>query len=92
MVSSSSQAKEKKKTQREKKHRKEKKMQRREGVYLSFLIFAFGMKCSSCLLLSMFFSTNLSTFFKPCVSRLFEVLCYSSSGAFLSFGDGVSGK
>jgi len=33
--------------QKKKKHR-EKKMQRREGAYLSFLAFVFGMKHSSC--------------------------------------------
>jgi hypothetical protein len=48
MASSSSQAKKKKK-----KH-KEKKKQRREGAYLSSLTSTFGMKRSSCLLLSMF--------------------------------------
>jgi hypothetical protein len=36
-----------------KKH-KENKMQRREGAYVFSLISAFGMKCSSCLLLSTF--------------------------------------
>ncbi len=80
-------------------------MQRREGTYLSFLAFAFGMKRSSCHPLSRSFNVELSTFFKPCVSHLFEALCYSSLGALLfealcysslgallSSGDGVSGK
>jgi hypothetical protein len=38
------------------------------------------------------FNIELSTFFKPCVSRLLEVLCYSSLGALPSYGDGMSGK
>jgi hypothetical protein len=51
------------------------------------LVAAFGMKRSSCFLL-----VELSTFLKPCVSRLLEALCYSSLGALVSFGDGMSGK
>jgi hypothetical protein len=43
------------KKHKEKKTIERKKMQRREGAYLSSLAFAFGMKCSSCLLLSTFF-------------------------------------
>jgi hypothetical protein len=39
---------------KEKKTIKKKKMQRKEGTYLSSLAFAFGMKCSSCFLLSTF--------------------------------------
>jgi hypothetical protein len=46
--------KKERKTQRKKNHRKEEKMQMREGAYLSSLAFAFGMKCSSCFLLSTF--------------------------------------
>jgi hypothetical protein len=38
------------------------------------------------------FNVELSTFLKPIVLHLFEVLSYSSLGAFLSYGDGVSGK
>jgi hypothetical protein len=38
------------------------------------------------------FNIELSTFLKPCVSLLLEALCYSSSGALPSFGDGVNGK
>jgi hypothetical protein len=38
------------------------------------------------------FNVEVSTFLKPCVARLFEVLCYSDLGAFLSFGNGVNGK
>jgi hypothetical protein len=41
-------------SKKKKKHTK-KKMQRREGAYLSSFASAFGMKHSSCLLLSMFF-------------------------------------
>jgi hypothetical protein len=70
-------SKKKKKTQR-------KKMQRRERIYLSSLTSTFKMKWSSWLL--------LFTFLKPCVSCLLEALCYSSSGALPSIGDGVSGK
>jgi hypothetical protein len=52
---SSYQTKEKKKKHKEKKnHREKEKMQRREGVYLCSLAFAFGMKRSSCFLLSTF--------------------------------------
>jgi hypothetical protein len=54
MLSSSSQA--------EKNNIKKKKFQRREGVYLSSLASAFGMKNSPCV--------ELPTFFKPCVVKL----------------------
>jgi Na+/H+ antiporter NhaD/arsenite permease-like protein len=54
LASSSFQAKEKKEKHKEKKTIKKKKMQRREGTYLSYLVFAFGMKHSSCFLLSTF--------------------------------------
>jgi hypothetical protein len=59
-------------------------MQSKEGVYLSSFASTFGMKHSSYLF--------LSTFLKPCVSRLLKALCYSSSGALLSSGDGVTGN
>jgi hypothetical protein len=32
------------------------------------------------------FNVEFSTFLKPCVSRLLEALCYSSSGALSRFG------
>jgi hypothetical protein len=38
------------------------------------------------------FNVELSTFFKPCVSCLFEDLCYSSLGAFPTSRDGVNNK
>jgi hypothetical protein len=38
------------------------------------------------------FNIELFTFLKPCVSRLLEALCYSSSGAFPSSGDEMRGK
>jgi hypothetical protein len=38
------------------------------------------------------FNVQHSTFLKPCVSRLFEVLCYSSSGPLPSSWNGMSGK
>jgi hypothetical protein len=41
---------------------------------------------------TLFFNVKLSTFFKPCVSRLLEALCYSSSKALLSSGDGMNEK
>ncbi len=53
LTSSSSQTEEKKHTQRKKNH-KEKKIARRERVYLFSLPSAFGMKHSSCFLLSTF--------------------------------------
>ncbi len=83
MASSSSQAKKKKK-----KH-KEKKKQRREGAYLSSLTSTFGMKRSSCLLLSMFLQRwDLHLPQAMC----HEALCNSSSGVLLSSWDGVSMK
>jgi hypothetical protein len=39
-----------------------------------------------------FFNIELSTFLKPCVSHFLKNLCYSSSRALPSSGDGVSGK
>jgi hypothetical protein len=71
--------------------KEKKKMQRKEGTYLSSLTFAFGMKHSS-FSSPHSFNLELSTFLKPCVSCLLEVLCYSSSEALPSFGDGMSGK
>jgi hypothetical protein len=38
------------------------------------------------------FNIELSTFLKPCVSCLLETLCYSSSRALSSSGDGMSKK
>jgi hypothetical protein len=61
-LSSFSQAKEKQK------HKKN-KMQRKKGTYLSSLASAFGMKHSSCLLLSMFLPEAL---------HLSQALCLTS--------------
>jgi hypothetical protein len=83
MMVSSFQAKEKKRKHKGKKNHKF-FFKCKEGKELTFLLFfAFGMKHSSCLLLS---TVELSTFLKPCVSRLLEALSYSSSR------DEVSGK
>jgi hypothetical protein len=77
---------------KEKKTIGEKKMQRREGAYLSSLVFAFGMKCSSRFSSPHSFNIEFSTFLKPCVSCLLKVLCYSSSKALSSSRDGMNGK
>jgi len=92
MMSSSSQVEEKKRKHGEKKNHKEGKNVEKGGNLVSFLNFAFGMKCFFCLLLSTFFNVEHSTFLKPCVSHFLEGLCYSSLGALSSFGDGVSRK
>jgi hypothetical protein len=66
-----------------------------EGAYFFIFVSAFGMKHSSYFLLSTSphsFNVELSTFLKPCVSRLLKALCYSSSGALPNFGDEMSGK
>jgi hypothetical protein len=67
-------------------------MYRREETYLFFsflhlgwsVVLTFSFLCS--------FNIELSTFLKPCVSRLLEAMCYSSLGALLSYGDGMNVK
>ncbi len=84
---------EKKITQKKKKnHRGKKKC--REGRELTFLFSLLHLGWSAPLDFSSphSFNIELSTFLKPCVSRLPEALCYSSLGALPSSGDGVSGK
>jgi hypothetical protein len=90
MTSSYFQAEKKKEKHREKKTIEKKKMQRKEGAYLSFLAFAFGMKCSSSLLSPRSFNVELFTFLKPCVLHILQALCYSSSKALPSSRDGVN--
>jgi hypothetical protein len=67
-------------------------MQRWEGPYLSSL--ASHLEWSTSLAFSSphSFNVKLSTFLKPCVSRLLEALCYSSLGILVSSGDGESRK
>jgi hypothetical protein len=71
MVSSSQKFKKK---HREKKTKK-KKMQRREGAYLSSLTSTFGIKVSSCLL--------LSTFFQQRTLHLPQAMCLTSQSSML---------
>jgi hypothetical protein len=73
------------------KKRKKKCRERRELTFLLLFLhlggstlLAFSSPCS--------FNVELSTFLKPCVSCLLEVLCYSNSRALPSFGDGMNEK
>ncbi len=66
--------------------RKGKKTQRKKKP------FAFGMKHSPCFLLSTFLQRWALHLPQALCLCFFEALCYSSSGAFLSFGDGMNRK
>ncbi len=75
-----------------KNHKEEKNC--RERKELSFLLLLLHLGWNITLFFSSphSFNNELSTFFNPCVSHLFKALCYSSLGALLSFGDGMSEK
>ncbi len=82
------QKKRKKNTKKKKKKCKEK----RELTFSRFCIWVKVFFLLSLLHIPSTFNVELSTFLKPCVSCLLEALCYSSSGALLSSGDGVTRK
>jgi hypothetical protein len=89
----SSQAEEKKrKTQRKKKTIEKEKNAEKGGSLPFFSRFCIWDEAPLAFSSPPSFNIELSTFLKPCVSRLLEALCYSSSGTLLSFGDGVSKK
>jgi hypothetical protein len=70
-----------KKHNENKNHRGKKKC--RQGRELTFLLSILHLGCSALLAFSFphSFNVELSTFLKPCASRLLEALCYSSLGA-----------
>jgi hypothetical protein len=91
-LASSSQVEEKKEKHKEKKnHNKIYICKERKELIFLFLLLHLGWS-TPLLSFPHSFNVELSTLLKPYVSRFLEALCYSSSGALPSSGDGMSGK